>query len=174
MVSKHRSTEDSTIASFRVRHLNTSQGDILPLPPVPPDNDGVKSCKGETCDRVFTNKSGRANHNKKCKKNAGHTENIIVHGLEVNLSKENSKKDVDGELELSEQAQYSAAINSAYEQLVYWKKNLYGLPKGATGKSFISEKTKLINEWSSKSPNRDICLKAMMVIPNLIHQRTSI
>ena len=39
--------------------------------------------------------------------------------------------------------------------------------------TFINELTKLINKWSSKWPNRDICLKALMVVPSLILQRTS-
>ena len=42
----------------------------------------------------------------------------------------------------------------------------------AQGKAFINELTKLINEWYSKSPNRDICLKALMVMPSLRLPRT--
>ena len=56
---------------------------------------------------------------------------------------------------------------------MHWKSNLFDLPKGAPGKAFIDELTKLINEWSSKPSNRDICLKALMVMPSLILQRTS-
>ena len=58
-------------------------------------------------------------------------------------------------------------------KLVFWKKNLFELQRGAIGKAFISEITKLINEWCTKSPNRDICLKALMIMPALILQKTS-
>ena len=40
-------------------------------------------------------------------------------------------------------------------------------------KIFINELTKLINEWSSKSPHQDICLKDLMVMSSLILQRIS-
>ena len=60
-----------------------------------------------------------------------------------------------------------------FNELVHWKRNLFNLPKGTPGKAFINELTKRINEWCSKSPNRDICLKALVVMPSLILQRTS-
>ena len=61
---------------------------------------------------------------------------------------------------------YREEIENAYNELVHWKRNLLNLPKGAPGKAFI-------NEWFSKSPNRDICLKALMVMPSLILERIS-
>ena len=60
-------------------------------------------------------------------------------------------------------------MENAYNELLHRKRNLFDLPKGAPGKAFIDELTKLINEWS----NRDICLKALMVMPSLILRRTS-
>ena len=68
---------------------------------------------------------------------------------------------------------YREEIENAYNELVHWKRNLLNLPKGAPGKAFINELTKFINKWFSKSPNRDICLKALMVMPSLILQRIS-
>ena len=68
---------------------------------------------------------------------------------------------------------YREEIDNAYNELMHWKRNLFDLPKGMPGKNFISELTKLINRWSSKSPNRDICIKALMVMPSLILQKIS-
>ena len=68
---------------------------------------------------------------------------------------------------------YREEIENAFNELVHWKRNLFDLPKGAPGKAFINELTFKINEWCSKSPNWDICLKALMVMPSLILQRTS-
>ena len=56
---------------------------------------------------------------------------------------------------------------------MHWKRNLFDLPIGAPGKAFINKLAKLINEWASKSPNQDICFKALMVMPSLISQITS-
>ena len=68
---------------------------------------------------------------------------------------------------------YRGEIENACNELMHWKRNLFDLPNGAPGKAFINELPKLINEWFLKSPNRDICLKALMVMSSLILQRTS-
>ena len=68
---------------------------------------------------------------------------------------------------------YREEIENAFNKLVHWKRNLFDLPKRAPGKAFINELTKQINEWCSKLPNRDICLKSLIVMPSLILQRTS-
>ena len=69
---------------------------------------------------------------------------------------------------------YRNGIEQAYERMVIWKKNLFELPKCSLGKQFIIEMTRLINECCSKSQNRDICIKELMVFPSLLLQRTSI
>ena len=68
---------------------------------------------------------------------------------------------------------YREEIENAVNDLVHWKRNLFNLPKEAPGKAFINELTKQINEWCSKSLIRDICLKALMIMPSLMLQRTS-
>ena len=68
---------------------------------------------------------------------------------------------------------YREERENTFNESVHWKRNLFDLPKGAPGKAFINELTKKINEWCSKSSNRDICVKALMVMPSLILQRTS-
>ena len=35
-------------------------------------------------------------------------------------------------------------INATYEEVVFWRKNLFMLPSGQAGKSFIKEMTKII------------------------------
>ena len=68
---------------------------------------------------------------------------------------------------------YREEIENAVNDLVHWKRNLFNLPKEAPGKAFINELTKQINEWCSKSLIRDICLKALMIMPSLMLQRIS-
>ena len=69
---------------------------------------------------------------------------------------------------------YRYQIIHAYEEIVYMKRNLFDLPKCANGKEFLRELTRLIHEWSSKSPDRDICLKAVMIMPSLLLQKASV
>ena len=65
--------------------------------------------------------------------------------------------------ETNKKMKYREEIDNAFNALVHWKRILFDLPKGAPGKVFIYELTKHINECCSKSPNWDICLKALMV-----------
>ena len=62
-------------------------------------------------------------------------------------------------------------MNTIYEKVVFWKKNLFKLPSGAAGKSFIKECTRLIKAWTSKSALRAIALKCIMIMPHLLLQK---
>ena len=56
---------------------------------------------------------------------------------------------------------------------MFWSKNVFEIPKGAAGKMFIEEITKLINEWAINPEFKTLNLKAAMLLPNLILQKTS-
>ena len=62
-------------------------------------------------------------------------------------------------------------INATYEEVVFWRKNLFMLPSGQAGKSFIKEMTKMIEVWNNDGNLKDICLKAAMVMPALLLQK---
>ena len=64
-------------------------------------------------------------------------------------------------------------LNFIYEKTVYWKKNIFKLPSGSTGKKFIRECTRLIKSWTSKSALRDIAWKCIMVMPHILLQKPS-
>ena len=38
-------------------------------------------------------------------------------------------------------------VEQIYEKVVYWKKNLFLLPTGKSGKLYIDESVKLLNSW---------------------------
>lgn len=69
--------------------------------------------------------------------------------------------------------EFRSKVVQAYDQIVFWKKDFFELPKCSHGKDFIREMTRLVSAWSSKSSDRDICLKALMVMPSLLLLRTS-
>ena len=55
-----------------------------------------------------------------------------------------------------------------------WKKNTFTLPKGKSGKDFISKMTKLIEEWNSNSPHKGgFVLKLLMIMLNILLQQTT-
>ena len=57
--------------------------------------------------------------------------------------------------------------------VAHWRKSLFLLPSGSTGKSFIEEMTRLINSWTLRSQQDAIAMKALMALPILLLQKTS-
>ena len=60
-------------------------------------------------------------------------------------------------------------IDSIYDEVVYWRKNLFLLPSGRIGKLYISETTRLLEAFNSNSSSfATIALKALMIMPSLL------
>ena len=51
-----------------------------------------------------------------------------------------------------------SSINRSYEQIVYWRRNLFLVPSGSAGKKFVSETTRLINAFVDSSALKSISL----------------
>lgn len=65
-------------------------------------------------------------------------------------------------------------IDTIYEKIVFWRRNLFKLPSGASGKKFISETTKWVEFWNQDATEyKDIALKVLMVMPALLLQKPS-
>ena len=58
-------------------------------------------------------------------------------------------------------------------QFVYWRKNLFLLPTGETGESFINEITRIINAWVYDTSIKGIPLKALHAMPAFLLQKPS-
>ena len=56
-------------------------------------------------------------------------------------------------------------LKSCYDELIFWRKNLYMLPKGSSGKEYFNEITRLINEWLVGSPIREYTMCAVHIMP---------
>ena len=59
-------------------------------------------------------------------------------------------------------------IEDAYEKIVFWKKNIFMLPTGATGKKYTIQLTKFMEGWVNDSPLKDVAFKAIHVMPSLL------
>ena len=65
-------------------------------------------------------------------------------------------------------------VDAAYDEIIYLGKNLFLLPSGAAGKSFVREAERLISDWNSGSQKLyDISLKLVMIMPGLLLQKPS-
>ena len=63
-------------------------------------------------------------------------------------------------------------IGSVYSEIVYWKKVLFLLTTGAAGKGLIEETIGLVNSWTYKLDLETIALKALVIMPCLLLQKT--
>ena len=146
---------------------------------LPPDsqteNQPTFSCGN--CEKSFTSKSGRTNHQNSCvkkSKNCGSTD----HHPETNNSLHPDIHVPPIQATPAVWGNHSAEdvkmiINAIYEECVKWKKNLFLLPSGRIGKDFVDEMTRLIHEWINDSPLHEIALKALMIMPAILLQKSN-
>ena len=71
-------------------------------------------------------------------------------------------------------AQVCSSVNSVYEKVVRFKKNIFNVPSGAAGKLFIEELSFWLKQFNNQgSQLNSIALKAFMVLPPLLLQKPS-
>ena len=65
------------------------------------------------------------------------------------------------------------AINYSYEEVVHWKPNIFLVPFGSAGTSFVKELTRLFQAFADGSSLERICMKAITLIQILLLQKPS-
>ena len=66
---------------------------------------------------------------------------------------------------------FIAHVNKAYDEVVHWNINLFSVPFGSTGKSFVLELARLYRAFATASALECIALKAAMVLTVLALQK---
>ena len=61
----------------------------------------------------------------------------------------------------------------AYDEIVHWKKKFFPIPLGSAGKKLTSELATLFRAFGEASGMECVALKAAMVLPALLLQRTN-
>ena len=64
-------------------------------------------------------------------------------------------------------------VNGVYDEIAHYRKNIFNVPSGRAGKSFIEELTLWIKQFNADSDLNSVALKAFMVLPTLILQKPS-
>ena len=72
--------------------------------------------------------------------------------------------DVDGN-------SFTSLLDQVYNEIVHWRRNIFPLPTGRSGKLFVSELSRLFNAYYPGSNLEGIALKAAMCLPILILQK---
>ncbi len=65
------------------------------------------------------------------------------------------------------------AIEAAYAEVTGWRRNLFRVPSGKHGKAFVSELSRLFRSFAEATALESVALKAAMVMPHLLLQKTS-
>ena len=66
---------------------------------------------------------------------------------------------------------FSKAINSAYYQAIHWRHNLFQVPWGKVGTSFVTELASLFRSYGESTALESVALRAAMVMPILLLQK---
>ena len=61
--------------------------------------------------------------------------------------------------------QFTAALNTAFAEAVHWKINLFKVPYGKAGKSFVTEIARLFTAFATGFALESIALKAVTLMP---------
>ena len=69
--------------------------------------------------------------------------------------------------------QFLDEVNSAYEQVIHWKPNLFLPPYGASGKKFVQELARLLQAYADSSSLECIAMKGIAVLQQLLLQKPS-
>ena len=72
--------------------------------------------------------------------------------------------DIDGDT-------FTSLISEAYNKVVHWRRNIFRVPSGKAGKSFVNELSRLLESYSDGNALECIALKASMVLPCLVLQK---
>ena len=66
---------------------------------------------------------------------------------------------------------FSRAINSAYYQAIHWIHNLFQVPWGKAGTSFVTELASVFCSYRESSALESVALRAAMVMPIVLLQK---
>ena len=66
---------------------------------------------------------------------------------------------------------FTSLLDQVYNEIVHWRRNIFPLPSGRSGKMFVSELSHLFNAYYPGSSLEGVALKAAMCLPILILQR---
>ena len=69
--------------------------------------------------------------------------------------------------------EFCAKVNQAYEEVVYWHRNLFQIPSGSARKAFITELALLYQAYADGSSLESVAMKACTVAPILLLQKPS-
>ena len=72
---------------------------------------------------------------------------------------------------LTDAVSFTRQISEVYNEVVQWKRNIFKIPHGNTGKAFVSQLALLYNAFGTASALEPVALQATIVMPHLLLQK---
>ena len=66
---------------------------------------------------------------------------------------------------------FADCINAAYSEMTRWRRNIFQVPSGESGKEFVRELSRLFQAYAERSSLESIAITAAMVLPVLVLQK---
>jgi hypothetical protein len=63
------------------------------------------------------------------------------------------------------------AIETVYEEVIYWRRNLFPIPSGHAGTNFVQETARLFESYATSGPLEPIALKSVAIMSHLLLQK---
>ena len=148
-----------------------------------PDSQSIQE-KGfpcRQCSRSFSTKTGRTNHEnaharKKRDESPALAPTAEVTSIDVERKLTSHSPPDQAEVPVwgkQSKEDLRQIADSMYEEIVFFRKNLFLLPSGKAGKDYIEEMTRLINFWNNQSEDFSASsMKLLMCMPSILLQKT--
>ena len=69
--------------------------------------------------------------------------------------------------------EFHTIVSRAYNEVIHWRRNVFQIPTGSTGKAFVSEVARLFQAYADNSSLESIAMKAVTVLQVLLLQKPS-
>ena len=66
---------------------------------------------------------------------------------------------------------FTSLLDTAYREVVHWRRNCFTIPKGNTGKAFVNELARLFAAFASGTTLESVSIKATIALPHLVLQK---
>jgi len=70
-------------------------------------------------------------------------------------------------------SEFVSKVNDMYGEVIHWRQNLFSVPVGKAGTQFVQEMVRLFQSFADGSALEGIALKAVMLMPILLLQKTN-
>jgi hypothetical protein len=68
---------------------------------------------------------------------------------------------------------FSEVVNECYDEVVHWQRNVFKVPSGKVGKTFVRELAHILDAFAEASALKGVAMKALMILPPLLLQKVT-